>query len=239
MTLLIARVWLKEPLGLLGVPSICLSGAGVALISSTIKRSGEASVLTNASSRSLLLGYAAAFASSLVNSLSYVTVRQARDSMHPLQWMLLYSALGMATTLPLCDFPTTRELAWSSVLPPLVAVVVAGFTAQTLIGYGQMVKGCRAGITALLSSSEMVWSYALQVIVLSQPATAATITGAILILVAICLPIIEMELLRPRNPAAHLPSEIQMGAMLSEAGAAADADSAEAVAELEATRLLR
>ena len=42
-TLLIARVWLKEPLGTLGVPSIILSGVGVALISSSIDDPDESS----------------------------------------------------------------------------------------------------------------------------------------------------------------------------------------------------
>lgn len=192
-TLLIARAWLKEPLGLLGIPSICLSGVGVALISSSLGGFGEASPLMTVS---LIIGYTAAFASSLVNSASYVVVRQAGDTMHPLQWMLLYSGLGFFVSLPLYIQLAPNDLQWAQLLPSLLAVAVAGIVAQTLIGYGQMVTGCRAGITALLSSSEMVWSYGLQVTVLGQPATATTLSGAALILIAISLPIIEMEVRR-------------------------------------------
>jgi drug/metabolite transporter (DMT)-like permease len=153
------------------------------------------------SSVSLIIGYTAAFSSSLVNSAGYVVVRQAGDTMHPLQWMLLYSGLGFFVSLPLYIQLAPNDLKWAQLLPSLLAVAVAGIVAQTLIGYGQMVTGCRAGITALLSSSEMVWSYGLQVTVLGQPATATTLSGAALILIAISLPIIEMEVHRRRSDA--------------------------------------
>lgn len=183
-----ARLWLHEPLGIAGIPSICLSAAGVTLISSGTQR--EATALGNGLFRDVgvqdeplegsidaaalpavwpMWGLAAAFASSVLNSVSYVTVRQAGTSMDALQWMLLYSMLGLLFTLPLCLQPSAEQLGfssfapWAKVLPCLLAVGGSGVVAQTLLGYGQMMRGCRAGITALLSSSEIVWSYVLQV----------------------------------------------------------------------------
>ena len=188
-TLIIARLWLHEPLGIAGIPSICLSAAGVTLISSGTQ--GEATALGNGLFRDTsgvqdeplkgsidaaslpvvrpVWGLAAALASSALNSVSYVTVRQAGTSMDALQWMLLYSMLGLLVTLPLCLQPSADQLGfssfapWAKVLPCLLAVGGWGVVAQTLLGYGQMMRGCRAGITALLSSSEIVWSYVLQV----------------------------------------------------------------------------
>ena len=187
-TMIIARLWLHEPLGIAGIPSICLSAAGVTLISSGTQR--EATALGNGLFRDVgvqdeplegsidaaalpavwpMWGLAAAFASSVLNSVSYVTVRQAGTSMDALQWMLLYSMLGLLFTLPLCLQPSAEQLGfssfapWAKVLPCLLAVGGLGVVAQTLLGYGQMMRGCRAGITALLSSSEIVWSYVLQV----------------------------------------------------------------------------
>lgn len=186
-TMIIARLWLHEPLGIAGIPSICLSAAGVTLISSGTQREAT---LGNGLFRDVgvqdeplegsidaaalpavwpMWGLAAAFASSVLNSVSYVTVRQAGTSMDALQWMLLYSMLGLLFTLPLCLQPSAEQLGfssfapWAKVLPCLLAVGGLGVVAQTLLGYGQMMRGCRAGITALLSSSEIVWSYVLQV----------------------------------------------------------------------------
>jgi drug/metabolite transporter (DMT)-like permease len=66
-TLLIARLWLHEPLGLTGVPSILLCALGVAIIShapSDAADAGGSATLTQAARHTVMVGYFAGLARS-------------------------------------------------------------------------------------------------------------------------------------------------------------------------------
>jgi len=246
-TLVVARIWLKEPFGHSGLPALVLSAAGVIVISLS-----ETTPAPMASSRSLeddaaaapmasllsleKLGYAAAAISAVANSFAYAAVRRAGDAMEPLQYMVLFSALGLLITLPLvcCDASlwALSLRAWMGLLPPIAAATTSGALAQMLLGYGSMTPGVTAGLTSLLSSSEMVWAYVLQVTVLQEPASRATVLGAGLIVLAIAAPFAECEAKRRYASSTDGKTSGQRSCTT------ASADAPEELVDIEAQRLI-
>ena len=199
-TLLVARVWLKEGFGYSGLPALLLSATGVAVIYANMS---PADALPSTTSNLQPLGCAAAAFASITNSLSYVTIRRAGDAMTPLQNMMLFSALGLILTLPYAVFSgalaALSSEVWLRVLPSLAAVALLGALSQMMLAYGIMSPGVSAGIASLLSSSEMVWAYSLQVVVLGQPTSRGSMAGLSLIVLAIAAPLLEHEMLRRRS----------------------------------------
>ena len=203
-TLVVARLWLKEPFGYAGLPSLLMSATGIALISLGHSSAGgpEAappSVASSSGGSLEALGYAAATFSALANSFAYTTIRRAGDAFEPLQNMFLYSALGLLLVLPLAlhsELSSVASGTWLSLVPPLAAVSTLGALAQMLLSYGSMAPDVTAGATSLISSSEMIWAYLLQVTVLHQPASRAAVGGVALILLAIITPLVEHEATR-------------------------------------------
>ena len=192
-TLLIARVWLQEPLGLTGVPSILLCALGVAIISRDPSNAADGAAMSPDARHSVVLGYVAAAVSAAAHALSYAVVRRAGDAVLPLQYSLSFSALGFALAAPWCPsaIAAVSAATWRRFLPPFLCMLPCGLVAQLLLSYGSMTPGCSAGVTALLSSSEVIWAYVLQVVVLRQPTTLATMGGAALVVLAIVAPFAE------------------------------------------------
>jgi len=190
-TILVARLWLNEPFGFSRLPAMLLSASGVAFI---YFDAPVASVVSPKSLHFEAFGYAAAAVSAVANSFAYVAVRRAGDAMHPLQNMMVYSFLGLLFTLPMAvhrqvdPFPLH---AWSSAMPALAGVCVLGALAQMLLCYGSMTPGVSAGIASLLSSSEMVWAYALQVGILREPTSPTAAAGVALVFAGIMTSLVE------------------------------------------------
>ena len=155
-TLVVSRVWLKEPFGYAGLPALVLCAVGVTLISLSAAAASKAAASASAPNLEML-GYAAAAFSAVANSFAYAAVRRAGNAMEPLQYMLLFSVLGLCITLPfVCCDASLRVLSlqvWMGLLPPLAMAVASGALAQMLLGYGSMTPGVTAGLTSLLSSS--------------------------------------------------------------------------------------
>jgi len=201
-TILVARLWLNEPFGFSGLPAMLLTACGVAFI---YFDSPAASAFSSKTSNFEALGYAAAAVSAMANSFAYVAVRHAGGARHPLQNMMVYSFLGLLFTLPVAINRAGHAFslhAWWSAMPALAGVCVLGALAQMLLCYGSMTPGVSAGIASLLSSSEMVWAYALQVVILREPTSHTAAAGVALVFVGIMTSLIEHSCCGPE--AVHL-----------------------------------
>ena len=185
LTVLGASLWLDEPVGVVQGVSLLTCTAGLWLLA----QSAEAAFDVTSTADQMRMGYTAAGFSAALATGFFLSTRLAGGRFDPLQGTLTQGCftaiVGMVMHLSHGGTAIRGGLSLGVALQAF-AVACLWLSANALLSFA--VPHCRAGISSMLLTTEIVWAYAWQISVMHQAASAAASVGAGLVLLSICAP---------------------------------------------------
>ena len=198
LVMMLAFIWFGERVSAAGCCAVVMSAIGCALVSMggarvvTLEQQQGDDARAVATVGSSMIGYAAAVLSLLCFAFVPTSIRRAGSLFHPVQGVALHSMFTSCTGAVLWLAHSrlhSINVSWATAAAPMLAMMVVAIGAQFLLSYGQ--SRCGATLGTVCSTTEIAWSYLMQLAVLRQPSSGFALVGAALVFTGVMLPVVE------------------------------------------------
>ena len=186
----VARIWLGEPISGTVTLATAFSVVGCTLIAQPSFLFGGSSVVSSPDtswSNSKELGIACALGTAVCMGVVMVLIRYCKDVTTPQQLLPWCISVGMASFL--LSAGTPFEAPSRAALPYCVLVVATGLAGQCLMTVGA--KASSPGLSSLMLATEIMWSFASDAVVFGRHPCGLTKIGVVLDIVSLALVALE------------------------------------------------
>jgi len=182
VTVLIARVVLKEPVTIVKIVAVFMCTIGAVLIAQPVFIFGRQQTRDDEYSDHAWIGYITAVVGTILEAFIFVIIRRAKEA-HAAQliwsfcvWSILLSVL-LGNTMMRMKLPSTQ--AWMHIIP----MCLLGLCGHTLLNYAGRLAP--AGPASLIRSSDVVFAYIWEFTIFGEAINWVTILGAFIIMLGI------------------------------------------------------